>query len=84
MDRGNQDIHLVKVLSCKLPIMGKKVPSVLHKIWGLTHQPQTWEFSVLPLRHRAPPFMMLLFLLVLVLLSTRTHTYMSIILLVKH
>ena len=45
--RGNQYIQLVKVLYCKLPTNGKKVPSFTHRVWGLNHQPQRQETSML-------------------------------------
>ena len=52
---GNQYIQLVKVLYCKLPTMGKKLPSFPHRVQGLNQQRQRWEASVLPLCHLDPP-----------------------------
>ena len=51
MGRGNHYIQLVKFLYCKLPTIGKKLPTFKHRVWGLNHQPQRWEVSVLPLCH---------------------------------
>ena len=31
---GNQYIHLVKVLYCKLPTIGKQLPTFLHQVQG--------------------------------------------------
>ena len=47
--RGNQYIQLVKVLYCKLPTIGKQLPTFPHMVWGLNRQPQIWKVSVLPL-----------------------------------
>ena len=47
VDRGNQYIQLVKVLYCKLPTIGKQLPSFSHKARGLNCRPQSWEASVL-------------------------------------
>ena len=33
--RGNQYIQLVKVLYCKLPTIGKQLPTFPHKVWGI-------------------------------------------------
>ena len=33
MGRGNQYTQLVKVLYCKLPAIGEKLPSFLHGVW---------------------------------------------------
>ena len=52
--RGNRFIHLVKVLYCKLPTIGKQLPTFSHKIRGLNQRPQRWEGSVLPLCHHGP------------------------------
>ena len=52
--RGNQFKHLVKVLYCKLPTIGKQLPTFSHKIRGLNRRPQRWEASVLPLCHHGP------------------------------
>ena len=49
--RGNQYIQLVKILYCKLPTTGKKLPAFPHKVLDLNHQPQTLEESVLPQGH---------------------------------
>ena len=56
MGKGNQHIQLVKVLYCKLPTIGKKLPSFPHRVRGLNHRPQGWKASVLPLRHHGPLF----------------------------
>ena len=48
MGRGNQYIHLVKVLYCKQPTIGMQLPAFPHK------HPQRWEASVLPLHHPGP------------------------------
>ena len=45
----------VKVLYCKLPTVGKQLPTFPHKVWGLNHRPQRWEASVLPLHHPVAP-----------------------------
>ena len=45
--RGNQYTQLVKVLYCKLPTMGKQLPTFPHKVRGVNRQPQRWEASVL-------------------------------------
>ena len=52
--RGNQSIQLVKVLYCKLPTIGKQLPTFPHKVWGLNSRPQRWEVSVLPMHHHGP------------------------------
>ena len=49
--RGNQYIQLVKVLYCKLPTIGKQLPTFPLKVGGLNCWPQRWEASVLPLSH---------------------------------
>ena len=41
--RGNQYIQLVKVLYCKLPTIGKQLPTFPHKVRALNRQPQRWE-----------------------------------------
>ena len=41
--RGNQYIQLVKVLYCKLPTIGRKLPSFPHR--DLNLRPQRWEAS---------------------------------------
>ena len=43
MGRGNQYIQLVKVLYCKLLMIGKKLPSFPHRVRGLNTRPQSWE-----------------------------------------
>ena len=48
-----QYIQLVKVLYYKLPTIGKQLPTFPHRVWGLNHRPQTWDASVLLLRHHA-------------------------------
>ena len=50
--RGNQYIKLVQVWYCKLPTIGKQPQTYPRKVRGLNHQPQRWEVSMLPLRHR--------------------------------
>ena len=40
-----------KVLFCKVPTIGKKLPFFPNKVQGLNRQPQGWEASVLPLHH---------------------------------
>ena len=52
--KGNQYIQLVKVLYCKLPTIGKQLPTFPHKVWGLNRRPQRWEVSVLPVCHLGP------------------------------
>ena len=52
--RGNQYIQWGKVLYCKLPTIGKQLPALPHKVWGLNQRPQRWEPSVLSLHHRGP------------------------------
>ena len=53
--RGNQYIHLVKVLYCKLPTNGKQLPSFpLEAVPGTEPRPQRWEAKVLPLCNRGP------------------------------
>ena len=54
--RGNQYIHLVKVLCCKLPTISKQQPTFPHKVQALNRRPQRWEGSVLSLCHRDPGF----------------------------
>ena len=49
VNRGNHYIQLTNVLYCKLPTIGKQLPTFLNKVWGLNHRPQGWEASVLPL-----------------------------------
>ena len=51
MGRGNQYIHLVKVLYFKVPTIGKKLPTFPHRVRVLKWGPQRWESSVLPLHH---------------------------------
>ena len=45
VDRGNQYIQLVKVLCCKLPIIGKQLLTFLNKDQVLNKQPETSLFS---------------------------------------
>ena len=47
--RGNQYIQLVKVLYCKLPTIGKQLPTFLHKVRALNPRPQSRKVSVFPL-----------------------------------
>ena len=35
--RGNQYIQLVKVLYCKLPTIGKQLPTFSNEVQGLNH-----------------------------------------------
>ena len=51
MARVNQIIPLVKVLYCKLLIIGKQVPAFPPMVGVLNCQPQRWKASVLPLYH---------------------------------
>ena len=44
MSRGNQYIHLVKVLYCKLQTISKKLTHSL--TWGSGFEPQRWKASV--------------------------------------
>ena len=37
--RGNQYIQLVKVLYCKLPTIGKQLPTFPHRVWDLNPSP---------------------------------------------
>ena len=50
----NQYIQLVKVLYCKLPTIGKHLSTFSHKVQDLNHRLQSWEASVLPVRHHGP------------------------------
>ena len=53
--RGNQYIEFARVLYCKLPTNGKKLPAFPHKaLTGIEPRPQRWEARVLPLCHRGP------------------------------
>ena len=53
--RGNQYIHFVRVLYCKLLTNGKQLPAFpLEAVPGIEPQPQRWEARVLPLCHRGP------------------------------
>ena len=53
--RGNQDIQLVKVLYCKLPTIGKRLPTFPLEVGpGTKPQSQRLEARVLPLYHRGP------------------------------
>ena len=52
MDRGNQYVHLVKVLYSKLLTISKQLPTFPHRVQGLNHRLQRWEASVLLLPHR--------------------------------
>ena len=46
--RGNQYIQFVRVLYCKLPTNGKKLPAFpLEAMPGIEPQPQRWEARVL-------------------------------------
>ena len=54
MGRGNQYTQLVKVLYYKLPTIDNQLPTFPHKVWGLNHQPQKREISMLPLCHCDP------------------------------
>ena len=56
VDRGNQYMRLVKVLYCKLPTIGKQLPTFPHKARGLNCPTQRWEVSVLSLHHCGPLF----------------------------
>ena len=47
VSRGNQYIQLDKVLYSKVPTISKPLPTFLHNVQGLNHQPQKWETSVL-------------------------------------
>ena len=50
--RGNQYIQFVRVLYCKLPTNGKKLPAFpLEAVPGTEPRPQGWEARVLPLCH---------------------------------
>ena len=53
--RGNQYIEFARVLYCKLPTNGKKLPAFPHRaLTGIEPRPQRWEARVLPLCHRGP------------------------------
>ena len=53
--RGNQYIQIVRVLYCKLPTNGKKLPAFpLEAVPGTEPRPQRWEARVLPLCHHGP------------------------------
>ena len=52
--RVNQYIQLAKILYCKLPTIGKQLPTFSHKVQDLNHWPQRWEVSVSPLHSHAP------------------------------
>ena len=39
---------------CKLPTIGKQLPTFPHKVRGLNRRPQRWEMTVLPLYHSGP------------------------------
>ena len=54
MGRRNLYIQLVKVLYCKLPSVGKQLPTFPHMVWGLKRRRQRWKASVLPLHHSGP------------------------------
>ena len=49
--RGDQYIQLIKVLYCKLPAIGKQLPTVPHKVWGLNCRPERWRQVC---HHRGP------------------------------
>ena len=61
MGRGNQCIQLVKFLYCKLPTIGKQLPTFPHRVRGVDCRPQRWEESVLPLSHCGSPIMKILY-----------------------
>ena len=53
--RGNQFIEFARVVYCKLPTNGKKLPGFpLTAMTGIEPWPQRWEARVLPLCHRGP------------------------------
>ena len=53
--RGNQYMQFVRVLYCKLPTNGKKLPAFpLEAMPGIEPRPHRWEERVLPLCHRGP------------------------------
>ena len=54
--RGKQCIQLVKVLYCKLPTIGKQLPTFPHNVWGLNPRPRKWEENVLSLCHHGRCF----------------------------
>ena len=54
MGRGDQYIQLVKVVYCKLQIIGKKQPTFPLMVLGLNPRPQKRDVSVLPLYHLGP------------------------------
>ena len=55
--RGNEYIQFVRVLYCKLPTNGKKLPAFpLGAVPGTEPWPQKWEGRVLPLCHRGPEY----------------------------
>ena len=47
-----------QVLHCKLPGIGKQLPSFSNRFQGLNYIPQTWEVSVLPMTSRKPLVML--------------------------
>ena len=53
--RGNQYMQLVKVLHCKLPTIGKQLPTSPHEVQGLNRRSQRWEVSVLPKLSESQP-----------------------------
>ena len=51
--RGNQYIEFARVVYCKLPTNGKKLPAFpLTAMTGIEPRPQRWEARVLPLFYR--------------------------------
>ena len=57
MGGENQYIQLVKVLYCKLPTIGKQLPTFPHKVQHLSHRPHWWDANVLLLCHLGPKSM---------------------------
>ena len=55
MGRGNQYIHLVKVLYCKLPTIGKEVPTFKNRVWGRNSCPERWEIECVTTALPWPP-----------------------------
>ena len=51
MSKRNWYIQLVKVLHCKLPTIGKELPTFPHRTGGLNLRAQRWKASVLPQCH---------------------------------
>ena len=72
--RGNQYIEFVRDLYCKLPTNGKQLPYFpLEAVPGTEPRPQRWEARVLPLCHRGPSLMFVVFWAMFMAETTLTH-----------